>query len=160
MGQHFSSPADTEKKSGYAPAEKLVVAARPTHTTQPSPKASNTPKPQYRLILECTACPPGRCFYTRDVNCNGETLAYREREPSRRRPKEWLLRIDFCGLANMRQSAAAKDVLRRFMQDRSMTIGSLSGVHRRETGKRRRPFSVDGLLGALDLEGVRYASSV
>ncbi|KXX81437.1 hypothetical protein MMYC01_202641 [Madurella mycetomatis] len=158
MGQCFSRADDSNRRNEYASTEK--------HRRKQisSPIEPEIPKPQFYLILECASCPPGRCLYTGDVNYNGETLAYRETEHPRPWPGEWRLRIDFCGLANMRQSATAKDILRRFMRDRSMSMGSVASgqQHAGRAGKekRREPFAVDDLLRALDLAGVRYVSSV
>ncbi|GAB1319757.1 hypothetical protein MFIFM68171_09967 [Madurella fahalii] len=168
MGQCFSNPGgDPQRRSEYGPTEKLAAAAQQHGRKQTSSyKEPEIPKPQYYLVLECTSCPPGRCLYTGDVNYNGEMLAYRESEPPQQCPQQWRLRIDFCGLPNMRQTATARDILGRFMRDRSMSMGPASVAvrqqHAGKGGKRsmKEPFAVDDLLMELDLAGVAYLSNV
>ncbi|KAK4113041.1 hypothetical protein N656DRAFT_639243 [Canariomyces notabilis] len=138
MGSCSSSLSGTARRSRYT-----SVPATPS-------------RPQYRLLLHCTRCDPGKCPFTQDVNYNGKTLAHR-RDSSCRSGQEglrlWHLEIDFCDLADRHHKA--RGVLDRFTQDQSIAMG--------DGGKRavyEEPICVEDLLQALRDNEVGYWSSL
>lgn len=99
-----------------------------------------------------------RCRIAPDLNCNGNTLAYRagSAASSSRRSvtatvgkngqpqlKDWTLAVDFCGWSRSRETALA-----------------VLGKHMRVNEKEGRPFQVEELLRELEEGGVRFVSSV
>ncbi|KAK4168290.1 hypothetical protein QBC43DRAFT_310022 [Cladorrhinum sp. PSN259] len=183
MGSCHSSPEDGARKghrrAGSSESSQALLNPRPAshsqqqqqqqnHQQKHSRTYSRSPKPEYRLRLECADCKRRNvmCRIAPDLNCNGNTLAYasplshRSSSASavagKQQLKEWTLTVDFCGWTGKRETAL--QVLGKHMRINSSDVGEKSGSGRE--GSNGKPFRVDDLLEELDSRGVKYESCI
>ncbi|KAK3987276.1 hypothetical protein QBC44DRAFT_295409 [Cladorrhinum sp. PSN332] len=182
MGSCHSTPDSgfSSRPGSSASESQAPLMPRPHHQKRTT-SSSRSPKPEYRLRLQCTDCTRRnvRCRIAPDLNCNGNTLAYQSPLSSSHRSsssaagivaknqhnnqlKEWTLAADFCGWSRTREVAI--QVLGKHMRVNSHEGGGNEKKKRHGGGSfgdaALKPFRVEDLLEELDRMGVRYESSL